>query len=56
MQDLVNFMAHTHQNHKKKRILNEAGRFFGPDASNYLNKRKRETYRHQHRASLPPEL
>ena len=40
MQDLVNFMAHTHQNHKKKRILNEAGHFYGPAASEYLRKEK----------------
>ena len=56
MQDLVNLMAHTHQNHKKKRILNEAGHFDGPAASEYLKKRKKEIYRHQHRASLPPVL
>ena len=40
MQDLVNFMAHTHQNHKKKRKLNEAGHFYGPAASEYLKKEK----------------
>ena len=40
MQGLVNFMAHNHQNHKKKRILNEAGHFYGPAASEYLKKEK----------------
>ena len=36
MQGLINFLAHTHQNYKKKQILNEAGHFYRPAASEYL--------------------